>query len=341
MLLATVPLAWWLGALTITQLVVVSLLVGFARVFFDVGYQSYIPSVIGRDRVLAGNSAMELVRASAQVAGPGIGGALVAAIGAAPVVLVQAVTFGISAATLGAIHAGGEAGGEGKGDAGEDAASGPPTRPRLRADIAEGLRFVLRNRVLRATAITSATGNVSFAIASAVSIIFMSRELGLSAAAIGTLIGAGSLAVMAGSALTPRLARAGGSARIIWAALAVTAPLTLLTPLARPGWGVVLVLLGMAAGELGQIIYAITNVSLRQRLTPDRLLGRVNATMRFLIMGLFPLGAIAGGLLGELIGVRATLVVAGVLVALSPVPLWRVLRGTRDVEDLPAWDAPS
>ncbi|GAA4422625.1 MFS transporter [Georgenia halophila] len=326
-LLATIPVAWWLDMLTIAQLVIVSFLVGFARVFFDVGYQSYIPSVIGKDRVLAGNSAMEFLRASGQVAGPGLGGALVSVFGAALVVLVQAVTFAVSAVTLLAIRT----------RESSDPAPGP--RPRMRSRIAEGLRFVLRNRVLRATAIVSATGNFSFAMASAVTMIFMARELGLSATVIGLVIAGGSLAVMLGSALTPRLAKAIGSARVIWVALALTAPLTLLTPLARPGWGVILVVLGMAAGELGQIVYAITNISLRQRLTPDRLLGRVNATMRFLIMGLFPLGAIIGGTLGQLIGARATLVVVGVLVVLSPIPLWLALRGMRDVEELPAWDS--
>ncbi len=102
-LLATIPLAAFAGALTVTQLVVVALLTGFARVFFDVGYQSYIPTVIGKDQVLAGNSAMETIRASGQIIGPGLGGVLVGLIGAANVILVQAVTFVVSAASLIAI----------------------------------------------------------------------------------------------------------------------------------------------------------------------------------------------------------------------------------------------
>lgn len=324
-LLATIPLAAVLGILSIQQLVVVSLLTGFARVFFDVGYQSYIPSVIGRDRVLAGNSSMEMVRASGQVVGPGIGGLLVSLVGAAAVILIQAVTFVLSAASLLAISAR------------EPAVPASPNGRRLWADVREGLSFVARNRILRATAITSAGGNVSFAIAAAVSIIFMARELHLSAAAIGFIIAAGSLTVVLGAALTPRLSTLFGSARIIWLSLAVTAPLGLLAPLARPGWSTLLIVVGIAAGEFGQIIYAITNVSLRQRLCPDRMLGRVNATMRFLIMGLFPLGAVAGGILGESIGLRGTLWVAGAMIVLSPLPLVRALRRIRDVDELPVW----
>lgn len=325
-LLATIPLAALFGVLTIAQLVVVSLLAGFARVLFDVGYQSYIPSVIGRDKVLAGNSTMETIRASGQIVGPGLGGVLVTLVGAAAVVLLQAVTFVISAISLWAIRVR------------EPIIPIQPDRPRLWGQICEGLAFVGRNRILRATAITSAAGNFSFAVASAVSFIFMVRELHLSAAALGIIIAAGSVTVMAGAALTPWLSRLVGSARVIWLSLAVTGPLTLLAPLAQPGWLVALMIASIAAGELGQIIYAITNVSLRQRLCPDHMLGRVNATMRFLIMGLFPVGALTGGLLGEAVGLRATLWIAGGIVLLSPITLWLALRHTRDVEELPSWE---
>lgn len=324
-LLATIPLAAVFGALTITQLVVVSLLTGFARVFFDVGYQSYIPSVIGKDRVLAGNSSMETIRASGQIVGPGLGGALVSLFGAASVVLIQVVTFAVSAVSLLAIRTR------------EPVMPSHPDRPRLRTQIVEGLTFVARNRILRATAIASAAGNFSFAIASAVTFIFMSRTLELPPAAIGLIVAAGSVTVMIGAALTPRLSRLVGSARIIWLSLAVTAPMTLLSPFAQPGWTVILVVVGAAAGEFGQIIYAITNVSLRQRLCPDRMLGRVTATMRFLILGLFPLGALLGGILGELIGLRATLWVSAGIMVLSFIPLFFALRHTRDVEELPDW----
>jgi Na+/melibiose symporter-like transporter len=311
--------------LTIPYLVAVSLLTGFVRVLFDVGYQSYLPSVIGRHQVLAGNSAMETIRASGQVVGPGIGGALVTVIGAANVVLIQAVTFAVSAASLLAIRVT------------EPAIPAPPQPLRLFPQIVEGLSFVRHNRVLSSMAIASAASNFSFAAAAAVSFIFLSRTLELSATAIGLIVAAGSVTVVFGAAFTPKLSRRVGSARIIWLSLAVTGPITLLGPLAQPGWLVVLIVVSIAAGEFGQIIYAITNVSLRQRLCPDRMLGRVNATMRFLIMALFPLGAIVGGVLGELIGLRGTLWVAGGIIVLAPLPLFLALRGTRDIDDLTPW----
>jgi MFS family permease len=324
-LLASIPIAAWLGILTIAQLVVVSLLSGFARVFFDIAYQSYLPAVVGKDGLLTGNSAMETVRATGQVAGPGLGGWLVALAGAANVVLIQAVTFAASAASLAAIRTR------------EPAVPPREERPRLRAEIKEGLLFVARTPLLRATAITSTAGNFAFAVASAVSFLFMLRTVGLSTIAIGVVLALGSLTVIAGAAWTPRLARRFGSARIIWLSLAVTGPIALLSPLAQRGWLAVLLVVGMAAGEFGQIIYAITNVTLRQRLCPPEILGRVTATMRFLMMGLFPLGALLGGVLGELVGLRPTLLLAGGIILASTVPVHRALRGVRDVEQLPTW----
>ncbi|MGR6921523.1 MFS transporter [[Actinomadura] parvosata] len=319
--LATVPLAAMFGVLGIWQLVVVSLLAGVARVFFDVGYQSYLPSVVGREGLLAGNSAMESIRAGGQVAGPGVGGWAVSVLGAANVVLVQAVTFAASAVSLLAVKT-------------REPVPAASASAGLGAEIREGLVFVLRTPVLRATAITSAAGNFAFAVASAVSFVFMVRTLGLSPTGIGLVLAAGSVAALAGAALTPLLARRAGSARVIWLALAATGPVAMLSPLAGPGWAVGLLVVGTAAGELGQIVYAVTNVSLRQRLCPERMLGRVNATMRFLMMGLFPLGALLGGVLGEVAGARQALWVAAVVVLLSPLPVYAALRGVRDVEDL-------
>jgi MFS family permease len=323
-LLGTIPAAAALGVLSMSQLILVALLVGAARVFFDIGYQSYLPSLLGSEQVLSGNSAMETIRAGGQVVGPGIGGWLVTVVGAADVISVQAATFTVSALTLLGIRAG-EAPRRRRAD-----------RPRLRSEVADGLRFVASVPVLRAIAVTSAAGNLAFAIGSAVSVIFLTRTVQLSAAGIGLVMATGALAALLGAATTPRLARRLGSARVIWLPLAVTGPITVLGALARPGWSVALVFVGTIAGELGQIVYAISNVSLRQRLCPPELLGRVNATMRVAIMGLFPLGALLGGAFGDAFGTRPTLLLSFTLLALSPWPVYRVLRAARHVDDIPA-----
>ncbi|GAB2673086.1 MFS transporter [Kribbella swartbergensis] len=327
-LLATIPVAAVFGVLTITQLVVVSLLTGFARVFFDVGYQSYLPSVIGKDRLLTGNSAMETIRASGQIAGPGVGGWLVTAIGAANVVLIQAFTFLASAFSLLAIRA-------------REEVRRPTGDSRLWTEIREGLGYVARHRLIRSIAITSAVNNFSFAIASAVNFIFMVRTLGLSPTLVGIVLAVGSVTAMLGAALTPRLARRFGSARVIWLSLAVTGPLGVAGPLAQPGWLTLLLVVSAAVGEFGQIVYAITSVTARQRIVPERLLGRVNATMRFLLMGLFPLGALIGGVLGTLVGPRLTLLVATALILMSWLPVYYALEGAREVDETSHDDSPT
>ncbi|WP_112238739.1 MFS transporter [Kribbella monticola] len=321
-LLTSIPVMAWLGMLTITQLVVVSLLIGVARVFFDVGYQSYLPDVVGKQRLIAGNSAMETVRASGQVAGPGLGGWLVGRLGSANVLLIQAITLAVSAGCLLAIKVR------------EPRPTSQQEHTRLRGQIKEGLEFLSRSPVLRALTVTSAVGNFSFAVASAVNYIFLVRTLRLSPAAVGVLLAVGSVTAMLGAALTPRWANRFGSARIVWLSLLVTGPIALLGPLARPGWSVGLVVLGTAVGELGQIVYAISSVSLRQQLCPTELLGRVNASARTLIMALFPVGALFGGVLGEWFGIRPTLWIALTLAALSPLPAYRALRQFRTAEEV-------
>ncbi|GAB3434421.1 MFS transporter [Flindersiella endophytica] len=313
-LLASIPLAAILGVPSIGHLIVVSLLAGVARVFFDIGYQSYLPTVVGTRALVEGNSAMEAIRATGQVAGPGLGGWLVTLIGAANVVLVQACAFAVSAISLLTIRT--------------NEPDAPPrqARPGLWLEIRAGVRFLAGHRLLRATALTSTAGNVAFAIASAVNVVFLVRDVRLSPTALGGLLALGSVAAMAGAALTPRLTRRFGESTLVWLALAVTGPIALLGAFARPGWAAVLSVAGIAAGEFGQVVYAITSVSLRQRLCPEHLLGRVNATVRFATMTPFPVGAMLGGVLGELIGPRLTLLAAGVVVALSPVPVYLAWR---------------
>jgi MFS family permease len=318
---ASIPLAALFGALTVGQLVAVAFTVGVARVFFDVAYPSYLPSLVGRDGVLAGNATLETVRATGQVAGPGLGGALVGVFSAATVVWADAVSYVLSAVSLLAIRA----------------PEPPPARSassRVLPEIRAGLRFVFGRPVLRALATTSAVTNVTFAAISAVLFIFLVRDLRLPPGVIGLAMSAGALAALLGAAVAPALSRRLGSVRVVWVSLAATTPFNLLVPLARPGWGAGLWTAVAALSEFGQIVYAVTGLSLRQRICPDAMLGRMNATMRVLIMGAMPLGGLAGGILGDLAGVRATLWITAVPLALSFVPLLGPLRHARDLADL-------
>ncbi len=317
LLLAAVPVVAWWGGLGIGELIAVALATGAARVFFDLGYQSYVPALLGPGQVLSGNATMETARAAGQFAGPGLGGWLVGWIGAADVIGVQAATFAVSALCLLAIRS--------REAATPAVPGGPGPARRIRA----GLAHVAGDPVLRALALTSGLSNFAFALSSSVGILFLTRTLDLGPSLVGLVVAAGSVAAMAGAAMTPWLSRRLGGERVVWLALAATGPVTLLVPAARPGWGIALAVAGGVVGELGQIVYAITSLSLRQRRCDPSVLGRVNATMRFVILGLTPLGAVVGGAVAEAVGVRATLLTAQSVVVAATVPVWRALRKPR------------
>jgi MFS family permease len=156
-----------------------------------------------------------------------------------------------------------------------------------------------------------------------VQLLFLVHQVRLTPAAIGLLVSVGSVGGLAAAVLATRIARAVGTARLIWLSVVATAPFALCTPLAAPGWRVALFPVGVAVTSFGQVLYNVAQISYRQALGPPGLLGRMNASIRFLVFGALPLGGLLGGLLGERIGVHATLWVCGVGLALTPVPLLR------------------
>lgn len=157
---------------------------------------------------------------------------------------------------------------------------------------------------------------------------FFVRELLLDPVTIGALVGVGAVAALAGSVLDARLNRQLETMRALWLPLALTAPWAFLVPIAPAGMlGIVIMAVSILISEAGQIVYAIGSLSARQRLVPRAQLGRVTASMRFVIMGLYPLGALAGGIIGELLGLRATLLLAALLGVLAVLPLMVALIG--------------
>jgi MFS family permease len=318
-LLCTVPLAWWAGALTLAQLVVVALLVSVGTVFFDVSYQSYLPSLVGRGQLLEGNAKLQASQSTAQVVGPGLGGGLAQLVGAANTVLATGLGYLTSGLFLLRIKAT-EPEPEPHGDA------------RLRTQVAEGLRFVFGNPTLRAITLCTATANLGNTIFGSMQILFLTRDLGLSSAAVGALLTALGLGGVLGALTAGWWTRHVGQARSIWLVPVVTWPFQALVPLAEPGWRVGLVVVGMAMLSYGVIVYNVAQVSYRQAICPDRLLGRMNATVRFVVWGTMPIGGLIGGVLGEWLGVRGALWVGCVvLVAPMAVLVFSPLRKMRDI----------
>ncbi len=325
-LLAVIPVAAWLGALRMELLYVVAALAGCATVFFDVAYQSYLPALVRRDELAEGNSKLEASRSVAQIAGAGLAGGLVQLLTAPVALLVDAASFLLSAAVLGRIRAA------------EPAAMRRPATRRLRAEIGEGLRVVFGNPLLRPIAACTATSNFFGSIGLAVFVLYVTRELRLAPGLVGVVFAAGNGGALLGAAVAGRVTRRCGLGTAIIGAIALGGIARLLLPLAGSLPAVALPLLVAAWALLGVgVIYDIGQVSLRQAITPDHLLGRMNATMRFLVWGTIPLGSLAGGALGEWLGLRPTLVVGALGSLLAPLfPLLSPVRALREQPTSPA-----
>jgi len=331
-LLLTIPLASVMGVLRIEILYAVALLAGGLGVLFDVAFLSFVPSLVARDRLVEANSKVEVTSSIAQVAGPGLGGVLVGRWGAPFAVFIDALSFVGSALLIARIRAAEPS----------PAAAG---RAGVLAEIGEGLRVVFAHPLVRVLVGCSATTNLFGRMFIAVYVLYMTRDLGLSAVGIGLVFATGGVGALAGALVAgPATRRLGPGPAMIWAQLlfgvtGMAVPLAVLVPkVALPM---------VVASEFGQwmsvTVYYVNAVSVRQALTPDRLQGRVNATARFLAGGVLPVGALIGGGLGGVIGLPLTLVAAefGMLFGfvwlfLSPVRALRALPTTARAEPAPA-----
>ena len=322
--LGWIPLAQLLGVLTIGQLYAVAVVSGVSTVFFDVAYQSYLPQLVGRELLVQGNARLQASESVSQIAGPSLGGLLIQALTAPYAVLVDALSFLWSAAYVTAIDV-------------------RPPRPERRADrhlrreIGEGLRFVLGDRMLRAIAMCTGTFNLFSSMNLAVFYLLLARELRLSPGVIGLVGSTSALGGLAGSLLAGRLAARVGQGPAIWISAAASGPCAFVAPFVQRDWTLGLLAVAQIAMSMCNVVYNITQVSFRQGLCPPGLLGRMNATMRFLVWGTMPFGGFLGGVLGSTIGVRETLLVAAVGSSVAFVPVFlSPLRRARPLPTHPA-----
>ncbi|PZS30020.1 MAG: MFS transporter [Pseudonocardiales bacterium] len=324
LLLASVPAAYWLDVLTIWQLYVVVLLQGVATTFFDVAYQSYLPSLVPAEALIEGNAKLQGSAAVAQVSGPALAGYLIQWLTAPIAVLADAASYLFSAVNVARIRHG-------------EPVPEQPEHRSLRREIGEGLGVVFGNPILRTLAAATAVANFFMAVFTAVIILFLARTLGLPPGAIGAAMTLGSIGAVVGAVATSPLARRFGPARSAWVPFAVGCPIGLLIPLAQRGALLVLFVLGWFGFSFAFTAYNVAGVSLRQALCPAHLLGRMNATMRFLSVGVMPFGALIGGGLASWVGPRSTLWVAMIGELLVPILLLRSpLRSMRGPAPAPA-----
>jgi MFS family permease len=306
--LLSIPAAAAFHALTVWQLYVAVLVHGIGTVFFDVSSMSYLPSLVGREHLVEANGKLEAAKSVAQAGGPTLGGFLVHALTAPFALVADALSFLWSAAWLSRIRA-------------ADVLPPRAERQSLRAEVAEGLRFVLRNPVLRAAAATGAIAVLGIGTGNAVAVLFLVREIGLGPAAIGALYSVSSVAAIGGALVTTRLARRFGPPRALIGFCLLAGLASLLIPLTGKGWALAFYAVGTALSMAAIVAYNVVQVSYRQTVCPDQLLGRMNATMRFLMWGTNPLGGLLGGILGTVFHLRPTLWVSGVILVAATLPL--------------------
>jgi MFS family permease len=307
-LLAWIPLAAVLGTLRIEHLYVIAFLTGVLTVFFDVAYQSFLPALVARERLAEGNARLEAGRSVAALVGPLLATGLLQLAAAPIAIAADALSFIFSGLCVRSISIGREP-------------VEPATRGSMLAEVAEGVRVVLRHPLLRPIAACSATMNLFFQMLMAVYVLYLTQQLNLPPALIGVVLGAGSLAALVGALVAARAAHCLGIGHALMAATALSGVGGLLLALAQDRTALTLpMLIGcQMLLVLGAPIYNINQLSLRQAITPPALRGRVNATNRCLVWGTMPLGSLLGGYLGEAIGLQATIVIAavGMLLALA------------------------
>ena len=333
--LASIPVAHALGDLTLVHLYLVAFFNGTLTVFFDVAYMSYLPSLVERTQLMEGNSKLEVSRSGAELAGPGLAGALVQTLTAPVAIIADAVSFFGSAVFLLLIRHREPA-------VQRDSIK---ARPKMRTEIGEGLRYVFRHRLLLPIAICTSASNLFAHMAFAIYLIYAVRELRLSPGLIGLIFALGNIGFLVGAVSANRIARRLGVGTTIWVSAAIFGPSLLLIPLAPRTAPVAFLVIGWFLGSFGSVVYNVNQVSLRQAITPDWIQGRMNATIRFLVWGTMPIGAFAGGALGNAIGLRPTLLLAAVggtfvfiPVLFSPV---RKLREFPEPQDGPTERPPS
>ncbi len=367
-MLVSIPIAFAFDALTIWQLYVVGFVNGAMTVFFDVADQSFLPTILERAELVEGNAKLQISQSSAMILGQPVGGGLVGLLSAPIAVLVDAASYLGSAALIlwirltsgGARETGrradiSQAAREGEeiaspqggaslaAEAGvADAASPEAGRDAgtdddgMRSQIMAGLRYIGHHRYLANIAASTATSNLFSNIAFAILPVYLYRTLGLQPATVGAIGGAGGAGVLIGALIASRAATRFGVGPVIVGSMALSSLGGMLVPAAPPELAFRFVAVSFFFVSIAGVVYNVNQVSLRQAITPERFLGRMNATMRFLVWGTIPIGSLIGAGLSEVIGVHATIWIGAILGLFAFLPV--LLSPVRTLREIPTED---
>jgi predicted MFS family arabinose efflux permease len=322
LLLATIPVAAFAHRLSMVQVYGVVALTGLCTVFFDVAYQSYLPSLVEQEELLEGNSRLAQSSAVAEIAGPGLTGVLVQLITAPIAILFDALSFLVSALSVWLIRRG-------------EPAPKRQVEQHWREEIVAGIGFIFGQPLLRPIACFSASAFFCFGAMGTLYVLYAIRDLRIPPAALGVAIAFGGVGAMVGATVGPRIGRSLGLGSTLIAATALVVCSQTLIVLAHGpvAMAATFLVIQQLLGDTGFATFNIHEIALRQSVTPGPLLGMVNAAMQLLTRGVYPLGALASGLLAKHIGIRATLAVSVAGVALSTI--WLIASPLREVRRMP------
>lgn len=324
--LASVPLAWALDVLHFGQMLVVALVVGCCTVFFDVAYQSYLPDIVEPEHIGEGNARLQSVQSVAQVGGPAAAGGLIKLIGAPLTVGLDALSFVWSAFWVRRIRH----------------VDTPPPREERRplvVEVREGLSFVVHNPLLWRIAACTSISNLFSAISGSMLVLYSIR-IGLDPGQLGLGFGFGAVGGLIASFLVTRVTSWVGEGRIIPLSTFIWMPAGFLLALAGTVIEPMVAVIGyMLLESFGVVLYNVAQVSFRQRLCPRPMLGRMNASIRFLVWGTLPIGGFLGGVLGHQFGLRSVFWIEafGAILAAMPVlfsPLITMRHLPRELDQL-------
>jgi MFS family permease len=323
LLLAYIPIAWALGILGIWQLMVLQFVVGIFTVFFDVAYQAYLPALVYREQLVEGNSKLQATVAAAGAGGPGLAGVLIGVLTAPYAIVIDAASFVASTLFMLRIT---------KPETVPERAENE--KPKMLPELKEGLAYVVRHPYLRWIAVCTGTSNFFTNVLFAIGILYMVRTLHMSSFATGVVFAGFGAGAIAGALATTRFYKKVGVGRAIWTPAVIFSGAGFSWPLAPQGsWAGVVLFLSTFAFGMSSTIYNITQVSLRQAITPERLQGRMNASMRWIVWGTIPLGGLFGGALATAYGLRSALWVGAIGGAFTFLPV--LLSGVRSIKEMP------
>src|SRR6202165_4296686 len=290
--LASVPIAFGFNVLTMPQLYVVALITGIGTVFFDVAYQSYLPALIQRADLVEGNTKLQVTGSVAQMAGPALAGFLIQLVGSARAVAADAASFLISVVSLWWVR---------RPEPSPKPAS-ESGRQGFWSEMLEGIRVVFGSPTIWKIAGSTSTWSLRSSVFFAVYLIFAYRVLHLSPGTIGVIFGAGAVGGLLGAFSASWVARRIGLGPTLFVTSVIGGLAGILIPIAQFGLAVPLLLAATVVVSFTNPVYNINQVSLRQAITPDRVQGRMNATVRTIIWGTMPIGAFIGGVIGKTYG---------------------------------------